>query len=200
MAGKLKSFFFEDTGPDEKPKKTSAKAVDQETLDKASWGELPAMTLEDAHNLYEQLLEKTKFSSTTAGAEIEKYMTTLASVGDPALRLKLAIGQAKAIDKLTDKDIQDAFSTVHDKLAQERAAFDDSMSAFEKHDVTEPSVRVTEIEKQVNDLVAERNRLEEQVAKAKGMLAQAKAQFENAVNRRTAEIGQEEKAVIAALQ
>lgn len=188
---RLKSMVFEDTATptDEVKVRTGPKVVAEAA---------PPMTMEDAHNLYEKLFEKTNFAKTNAGQTIQKYADTLASVPDPALRLKLAISQAKAIDKLSDQDIEDAFSTVTDRMAKERGDFDDAMAAFELSEVTEPSKRLEELIEQEEQIRAEQKKLMEKSENGKVQLAKTKAEFENAVNRRTAEIGQEKAAVLAA--
>lgn len=138
----------------------------------------------ETNEAYDRLLASTQFESTDVGQILQKYLEPLKNVPmDPTIRMKTAIAQATAIDKITQEQIIAAFDRMGISLTNEQSSFE-TWKRNKESLVTELSNRISDLQKQINDTSVE---LSTQQTK----LSVGQSKFSVAMQRRRAEIEQQ---------
>jgi hypothetical protein len=156
----------------------------------------------DSDAVYQTLLAKTDFESTSVASTIHKFLDPLKAIPDtvmPAnIKFKTAVLQATAQAGLTEDGILGAFETLKSKLQQEKDAFGGKAQLFSAKEVKGRQDQIQQITEQISGLQQELARLSNELVEAQGKSTRAQSQFEAAVQRRGSELEQQ-KALYASL-
>jgi len=156
----------------------------------------------DSDSVYQTLLAKTDFESTSAAATIHKFLDPLKAIPDTVMpanvKFKTAVLQASAQAGLTEDGILGAFDALKAKLQQEKDAFTGKAQLFTAKEVKGRQDQIQKITEQITELQQELGRLSNELVEAQGKSTHAQSQFEAAVQRRGSELEQQ-KALYASL-
>jgi len=156
----------------------------------------------DSDAVYQTLLAKTDFETTSVASTIHKFLDPLKAIPDtvmPAnIKFKTAVLQATAQAGLTEEGILGAFETLKSKLQQEKDAFGGKAQLFSAKEVKGRQDQIQQITEQISGLQQELARLSNELVEAQGKSTRAQSQFEAAVQRRGSELEQQ-KALYASL-
>jgi len=156
----------------------------------------------DSDAVYQTLLAKTDFETTSVASTIHKFLDPLKAIPDtvmPAnIKFKTAVLQATAQAGLTEDGILGAFETLKSKLQQKKDAFGGKAQLFAAKEVKGRQDQIQQISEQISGLQQELARLSNELVEAQGKSTRAQSQFEAAVQRRGSEIEQQ-KALYASL-
>ena len=152
----------------------------------------------DSDSVYQTLLAKTDFESTSAAATIHKFLDPLKAIPDTVMpanvKFKTAVLQASAQAGLTEDGILGSFDTLKAKLQQEKDAFNGKAQLFTAKEVKGRQDQIQKITEEITEL----GRLSNELVEAQGKSTHAQSQFDAAVQRRGSELEQQ-KALYASL-
>jgi hypothetical protein len=141
---------------------------------------------------YDTLLAHTSFESTDVGKVYSAYYNKLARITDEHQRRATALDLA-SVDQ---KAISNAFVRLNEQLRTEEEHFDQSFTARQQQDVADPTKQVDDLAKQIEALQQQKAQLEARIQPALDRLKSVKAQFEQAMERRTRELAEQRAAFI----
>ena len=163
---------------------------------------IDAGVVPDSDSVYQTLLAKTDFESSSAAATIHKFLDPLKAIPDTVMpsnvKFKTAVIQATAQAGLTDDGILGTFDTLKGKLQQEHDAFGQKAQQFAAREVAGRQDQIQKISAQITELQQELARLSNELVDAQGKATHAQSQFEAAVQRRSSELEQQ-RALYASL-
>lgn len=159
------------------------------------------MTVGDSDELYQGLLSRTSFETTTVGELVHKYLSAMESLPlERGMKVRTAIQQAKKLDHVTDEAIIDTFEQMEKALQTQQ-------NVFAKSAMTESNSQILDKQHQVEALSEEIKQKQELIAKLTAEITDAQVRisavgtrFAAAVRRRVAEIDQEKSTFLAALK
>jgi hypothetical protein len=156
----------------------------------------------DNDAVYQTLLAKTDFESTTTAGTIHKFLDPLKAIPDTVMptnvKFKTAVLQASAQAGLSEEGILGTFDSLQAKLQHEKDAFGDKAQLFTGKEITGRQDQIQKITDQITQLQQELARLSNELVDAQGKGAHAQSQFDAAVQRRSSELEQQ-KALYASL-
>jgi len=156
----------------------------------------------DNDTVYQTLLAKTDFETTSAASTIHKFLDPLKAIPDTVMpanvKFRTAVLQATAQAGLTEDGILGTFDTLKAKLQQEKDAFGGKAQQFTAKEVKGRQDQIEQITQQITGLQQELARLSNELVEAQGKSTRAQSQFEAAVHRRGSELEQQ-KALYASL-
>jgi hypothetical protein len=163
---------------------------------------IDAGVVPDNDAVYQTLLSKTDFESTTTAGTIHKFLDPLKAIPDTVMptnvKFRTAVLQASAQAGLTEEGILGTFDTLKAKLQQEKDAFGSKAQLFAAKEVKGRQDQIQKITDQITQLQQELARLSNELVDAQGKGSHAQSQFEAAVQRRSSELEQQ-KALYASL-
>jgi len=163
---------------------------------------IDAGVVPDSDSVYQTLLAKTDFESSSAAATIHKFLDPLKAIPDTVMpsnvKFKTAVIQATAQAGLTEDGILGTFDTLKGKLQQEHDAFGQKAQQFAAREVAGRQDQIQKISAQITELQQELARLSNELVDAQGKATHAQSQFEAAVQRRSSELEQQ-RALYASL-
>jgi hypothetical protein len=163
---------------------------------------IDAGVVPDNDAVYQTLLAKTDFESTSTATTIHKFLDPLKAIPDTVMptnvKFKTAVIQATAQAGLTEDGILGTFDTLKSKLQQEKDAFGGKAQLFAAKEVKGRQDQIQQITEQITGLQQELARLSNELVEAQGKSTHAQSQFEAAVQRRSSELEQQ-KALYASL-
>jgi hypothetical protein len=156
---------------------------------------IDAGVVPDNDAVYQTLLAKTDFESTSAAATIHKFLDPLKAIPDTVMpanvKFKTAVLQASAQAGLTEDGILGTFDTLKAKLVQEKEAFSGKAQLFAAKEVKGRQDEIQKITEQITELQQELARLSNELVEAQGKSTHAQSQFDAAVQRRGSELEQQ---------
>src|SRR5262245_39673448 len=164
---------------------------------------------EEADHLYQRILAKTNFESTSVAAVIHKYLDPLSALPslDEKTRFKTAVIQAKAQEGLTQEKILATFDGLKVALQNEQESFAASAEATKQEEIEHRQKRVQEItdtiaqkQKEIAQLQQRLSDMTTELVGAQGKIQRAESQFAIAAQRRALEIDQEKAKYVNLLQ
>jgi len=163
---------------------------------------IDAGVVPDSDAVYQSLLAKTDFESTTTAGTIHKFLDPLKAIPDSVMptnvKFKNAILQASAQAALTEDGILGTFDSLKGKLQQEKDAFSGKAQQFAAREISGRQDQIQKITEQISQLQQELAQLSNELVEAQGKSTHAQSQFEAAVQRRASELEQQ-KALYASL-
>jgi len=163
---------------------------------------IDAGVVPDSDSVYQTLLAKTDFESSSAAATIHKFLDPLKAIPDTVMpsnvKFKTAVIQATAQAGLTEDGILGTFDTLKGTLQQEHDAFGQKAQQFAAREVAGRQDQIQKISAQITELQQELARLSNELVDAQGKATHAQSQFEAAVQRRSSELEQQ-RALYASL-
>jgi hypothetical protein len=167
-----------------------------------SYAPIDTGVVPDNDAVYQTLLAKTDFESSSAASTIHKFLDPLKAIPDTVMpanvKFKTAVLQATAQAGLTEDGILGTFDTLKAKLQQEKDAFGGKAQLFAAKEVKGRQDQIQQITEQITGLQQELARLSNELVEAQGKSTRAQSQFEAAVHRRGSELEQQ-KALYASL-
>ncbi|MGO9340190.1 MAG: hypothetical protein ACLPY1_22065 [Terracidiphilus sp.] len=156
---------------------------------------IDAGVVPDSDSVYQTLLTKTDFESTSAAATIHKFLDPLKAIPDTVMptnvKFKTAVLQASAQAGVTEDGILGTFDTLKAKLLQEKEAFGAKAQIFVAKEVKGRQDQIQKITEQITELQQELARLSNELVEAQGKSSRAQSQFDAAVQRRSSELEQQ---------
>ena len=156
---------------------------------------IDAGVVPDSDSVYQTLLAKTDFESSSAAATIHKFLDPLKAIPDTVMpsnvKFKTAVIQATAQAGLTEDGILGTFDTLKGRLQQEHDAFGQKAQQFAAREVAGRQDQIQKISEQITELQQELARLSNELVDAQGKATHAQSQFEAAVQRRSSELEQQ---------
>jgi hypothetical protein len=199
MLDGLKSMLFEEDKPKGKvlPASQAAKAVATPVMPTFSpetlAGSSSAAVSTGNNEAYDRLRQATQFEGTRVGQILQKYLAPLKDVPlDTALKMKTAITQAVAIDKITKQEILDTFETLRTQLRGEQNSFE-GWKQSKVNKIADLTQKITDLQKQLAEVSVE---LSNQQTK----LSVGQNQFTLALANRSDEIEQQARQFAGYLQ
>jgi len=156
---------------------------------------IDAGVVPDNDAVYQTLMAKTDFESTSAAATIHKFLDPLKAIPDTVMptnvKFKTAVLQASAQAGLTEDGILGTFDALKAKLLQEKEAFTGKAQLFVAKEVKGRQDQIQKITDEITELQQELARLSNELVEAQGKSSHAQSQFEAAVQRRSSELEQQ---------
>jgi hypothetical protein len=149
--------------------------------------------------LYQSILGKTNFNTTTVGKAVIRYYDALEGViADQSQRFKAAIGQAQKLDGVSPDQVLATFDQMQAALDADAANFAKLATSEEANQITARQQKITSLQQQQDNISQQIAQLQTELASAQGTHGNAVAQYGAAHDKRSQEI-QVQKAQVAGL-
>jgi hypothetical protein len=159
---------------------------------------VPTTTVLD-EKVYQSVLAKTNFNTTTVGKAIIRYYDALEGViADQNQRFKAAIGQAQKLDGVTPAQVLATFDQLAAALESDATSFGKVADGVEANQITARQTKITSLQQQVESLNQQIAQLQSELAGETTSHANAVQQYGLAQQRRAQEIAAQ-KAQVASL-
>jgi hypothetical protein len=159
---------------------------------------VPTTTVLD-EKVYQNVLAKTNFNTTTVGKAIIRYYDALEGViADQSARFKAAINQAQKLDGVTPAQVLATFDQLSAALESDATAFGRVADSVETNQITARQTKITSLQQQVESINAQITQLQTELASETSNHANAVQQYGLAQSRRAQEIAAQ-KAQVASL-
>jgi hypothetical protein len=159
---------------------------------------IPSTVVVD-EKLYQSILGKTNFNTTTVGKAVIRYYDALEGViADQSQRFKAAIGQAQKLDGITPDQVLATFDQMQAALDGDAASFAKLATSEEANQITARQQKITSLQQQVDSFNQQIATLSTELSGAQGTHANAVAQYGAAHDKRSQEIAVQ-KAQVAGL-
>lgn len=150
---------------------------------------------------YDLLLTKTDFNTTDAGKTLKKYLDTLVGIAlDERVKTQTAMAQAKALDGLTPSKVLGTFDSITNQINTEVNNFKTFSDRKTAQEIDARKQQIEDTQKQITELQNKQIQLTTDMANAQMKIDHAKADFQNAVAKRTAEINDQRAHYASILQ
>lgn len=144
----------------------------------------PGLGVSADNEAYDRLSAATAFENTNVGKILQKYLEPLKNVPmDPTIKMKSAIAQAVAIDKISNEQILAAFESLQAQLGEEQISFENWRSTKQG--------KIAELTQQIGDLQKQINEASIELSNTQTKLTVGETKFSAAMQRRRAEIEQQ---------
>lgn len=159
---------------------------------------VPNTTVLD-EKVYQSVLAKTNFNTTTVGKTIIRYYDALEGViADQNARFKAAINQAQKLDGVTPDQVLGTFDQLQAALDSDAAAFQKVADGVQANQITARQTKITSLQQQIETINQQVAQLQTELADQQNTHANAVTQYSLAEQRRAQEIAAQ-KAQVAAL-
>ena len=149
--------------------------------------------------VYQSVLNKTNFNTTTVGKAIMKYYDALEGViADQSQRFRAAVGQAQKLDNITPDQVLSTFDQMSAALEQDAQQFAAVAAQHDKAEIQTRQNSIASKQQQVTQLNAEIAQLTTELADETSRSTEATTQHNMAHDRRAQEIAGQ-KAQVASL-
>jgi len=159
---------------------------------------VPNTTVLD-EKVYQAVLAKTNFNTTTVGKAIIRYYDALEGViADQSARFKAAISQAQKLDGVTPDQVLATFDQLSAALDADATAFGRVASTVETNQITARQTKIASLQQQVETINQQVSQLQSELAGEQTSHSNAVTQYGLAQSRRAQEIAAQ-KAQVAQL-
>lgn len=149
--------------------------------------------------LYQSVLAKTNFNTTTVGKAVIKYFDALEGViADQSARFKAAIAQAQKLDNITPDQVLATFDQMQAALETDAANFQRLATSEEATQITARQTKISQLQQQLDTINQQIAQLSTELTSAQNTHANAVAQYGAAHDKRAQEIATQ-KAQVATL-
>src|SRR5271170_6385190 len=159
---------------------------------------VPNTTVLD-EKIYQTVLAKTNFNTTTVGKAILRYYDALEGViTEQNARFKAAISQAQKLDGITPDQVLATFDQLSAALDSDAAAFQRVADGVQANQITARQTKITTLQQQSESINTQITQLQTEVASETANHSNAVTQYGLAEQRRAQEIAAQ-KAQVASL-
>src|SRR5271154_3667308 len=159
---------------------------------------VPNTTVLD-EKVYQTVLAKTNFNTTTVGKAILRYYDALEGViAEQNARFKAAISQAQKLDGVTPDQVLATFDQLSAALSTDATAFQRVADGVQANQITARQTKITTLQQQADSISQQISQLQTEVASETANHSNAVTQYGLAQSRRATEIAAQ-KAQVAAL-